>query len=291
MKGETTLTTAMHLVLALDQGFETLASVALTSFLLHHSFESVVVVAPEGHPMERLSALAAAFHVPLRLQPIPADSALSSLPPAVRPYFFCIEALKQDTPGRYLYVDADTLCVNELSALEDLPLDDVHPLAACSHGRPMPDRSLVLALESPYHYFNAGVLLFDSAALAKQLSPVAVVDYFLRHRALCRFREQCALNGILRGKVRYLPGQYNLLSWMRERQDQGRWHNLAANPMAYCLTNVREQMAIVHLSAGALPTQVEESRREPMDCYWLLLEKAMDQPEQAPNLPRYAERW
>ena len=291
LKGITNLSTAMHLVLALDQGFEALASVALTSFLLHHSFETVVLVAPEGHPMERLSALAAAFHVPLRLQPIPSDSALQLLPQAVRPYFFCIEALRQDKPGRYLYVDADTLCVNELSALEDLPLDDLHPMAACSHGRPMPDRSLVLALESPYHYFNAGVLLFDSAALAKQLTPASVVDYFLRHRALCRFREQCALNGILRGKVRYLPGQYNLLSWMRERQDQGRWHNLAANPMAYCLTDVHEQMAIVHLSAGALPTQVKESRRERMDRYWLLLEMAMDQPEQASSLPRYAERW
>ena len=59
----------MHLVLALDQGFEALASVALTSFLLHHSFESVVVVAPEGHSMERLSAFTTAFHLSLRLHP------------------------------------------------------------------------------------------------------------------------------------------------------------------------------------------------------------------------------
>ena len=281
----------MHLVLALDQGFEALASVALTSFLLHHSFESVVVVAPEGHSMERLSALTTAFHLPLRLQPIPERSALSELPDEVRPYFFCIEALQQDQPGRYLYVDADTLCVRELSALEALPLDDATPLAACSHGRPMHDRALSLALESPFHYFNAGVMLFDAVALANQLTPSGVVDYFLRHRALCRFREQCALNGLLRGQVRYLPGQYNLLSWMRERQAQGRWQNVSANPMAYCLSDVREQMAIVHLSAGALPHQLDPSRHERMDHYWLLLEQAMDQPERAPQLPRYAERW
>ena len=93
-------------------------------------------------------------------------------------YFFCIEALQQDQPGRYLYVDADTLCVHELSALEALPLDDATPLAASSHGRRC-DRSLSLALESPYHYFNAGVMLFDAVALAKQLTPSVVVDYFL----------------------------------------------------------------------------------------------------------------
>jgi len=281
----------MHLLLALDQNFEALASVALTSFLLHHSFESVVVVAPQGHPMESLAELAAVFDVPLHLQPIPDDSALSSLSPEVRPYFFCIQALHQEVEGRYLYVDADTLCVNDLSALEDLSLDDSRPLAACSHGRPMPDRSLVFGLESPYHYFNAGVMLFDSTALVKLLTPAVVVDYFLRQRALCRFREQCALNSLLRGRIQFLPNQYNLLSWMRERQAQDRWQAVAANPMAYCLPHVRECMAIVHLSAGALPTQVEVSRHERVDRYWLLLAKAINLPSKAPLLPRYKERW
>ena len=279
----------MHLLLALDQGFEALASVALTSFLLHHSFESVVVVAPQGHGMDKLAALAATFDVRLRLQPIPDDSALSSLPAAVRPYFFCIQALQQEEPGRYLYVDADTLCVSGLSALEDLPLDASHPLAACSHGRPMPDRSLVLRLETPYHYFNAGVMLFDSAALASQITPAAVVDYYLQHRALCRFREQCALNGLLRGQVQFLPGQYNLLSWMRERQAQGRWHNIAANPMVYCLPDVRERMAIVHLSAGALPMQVEASRHERVDRYWLYLDQALQQGQPLAQLSCFAD--
>ena len=78
---------------------------------------------------------------------------------------------------------------------------------------------------------------------------------------------------------------------MRERQAQGRWQNVSANPMAYCLSDVREQMAIVHLSAGALPHLLEPSRHERMDHYWLLLEQAMDQPERAPQLPCYVERW
>ena len=85
----------------------------------------------------------------------------------MQPYFPCIEALRQNRSGRYLCVDADTLCVASYRPLEDLPLDDEFPLAACSHGRPMPDRSLLLGLESHYHYFNAGVLLFDSVRLGK----------------------------------------------------------------------------------------------------------------------------
>ena len=255
----------MHLVLALDSGFEGLSVVSLASFLLHHDFESVVVVSPVGDPLHRLEQVAKEFGVPLRWQTIGTDSILQSLPLEIRP-FFRIEALQQRQPGRYLYVDADTLCVSDLSGLEDLPLDLSKPLAACSHGRPMPDRSLVLDLESPYHYFNAGVMLFDSSALlVNQITPAAVVDFYFKHRALCRFREQCALNGLMRGQVQFLPGQYNLLSWMRERQSQGRWHNVAANPMAYCLPDVWKRMAIVHLSAGALPTEVEPSRHERVD--------------------------
>ena len=264
----------MHLLLALDRGFEALGSVALTSYLLHHRFESVVLVTPPDQRLLQLEAVSAGFGVPLVWQPIGSEAALHRLEPALQPYFFCIEALQQQ-PGRYLYVDADTLCVSELSALEDLPLDALHPLAACSHGRPMPDRSLVLGLESPFHYFNAGVMLFDASALVSRITSAAVVDYYLKHRSLCRFREQCSLNGLLRGQVQYLPGQYNLLSWMRERQAKGRWHDVAANSMAYCLPDVREKMAIVHFSAGALPIQVDESRYERVDLYWLYLQQTL----------------
>ena len=167
----------MHLLLALDKGFESLAAVAIASYLSHHRFESVVLVTPADQRLDRLEAVAAVFDVPLDWQPIPDDAAIHRLPRDLQPYFYCIEALRQREPGRYLYVDADTFCVAGLESLEVLPLDDQTPLAACSHGRPMPDRSLVLGLDSPFHYFNAGVMLFDSATLAELVTPAAVVEY------------------------------------------------------------------------------------------------------------------
>ena len=102
----------MHLLLALDRGFEALGSVALTSYLLHHRFESVVLVTPPEQRLLQLEAVAAGFGVPLVWQPIGSEAALRRLDPALQPYFFCIEALQQRSPGRYLYVDADTLCVS-----------------------------------------------------------------------------------------------------------------------------------------------------------------------------------
>ena len=279
----------MHLLLALDQGFEQLAAVALTSYLLHQRFESVVLVTPAGQRLAQLEAVADAFGIPLVWQPIGPEAALHRLEPVLQPYFFCVEALRQQRPGRYLYVDADTLCVAGLEPLEQLPLDARTPLAACSHGRPMPDRSLVLGLDSPFHYFNAGVLLFDSTALAELITPAAVVDFALHSAALCRFREQCALNALLRGRVQFLPGQFNLLSWMRERMVQHPWHDPGVNAMATCLKDVRDQMAIVHLSAGALPSKLPVERLEPVDRYWLSLRKALGHQEPLASFARFAD--
>ena len=281
----------MHLLLALDQGFEPLATVALTSYLLHHSFSSVVLVTPADQRMHQLEGIADAFECPCRHQPIATEAALHRLPAEVQPYFFCIEALQQCEPGRYLYVDADTLCVAGLEDLEQLPLRGTTPLAACSHGRPMPDRALVLGLEEPYHYFNAGILLFDSVLLNAVLRPEQVVDYYLQHQALCRFREQCSLNALLSGKVQFLPGQYNVLSWMRARQSSSPWHDVASNSMAYCLPDVRDKKAIVHLSAGAIPDRLPPERLEKPDRYWLMLQQALEQQQSLPKLPRYADLW
>ena len=248
-----------------------------------------MLVTPSDQRLEQLEAVAAAFDVPMERQPIREDAALHRLPRELQPYFFCIEALKQHRPGRYLYVDADTICVSGLEPLEVLPLDTQTPLAACSHGRPMPDRSLILGLDSPFHYFNAGVLLFESEQLAELVTPADVVEYSLTNEACCRFREQCALNALLRGRVRFLPGQFNLLSWMREREHRNRWHDPAANAMAACLPDVWERMAIVHCSAGSLPLKVPRKQHEPVDRYWIMLHEALSDLDGLPQLPRFAD--
>ena len=75
-------------------------------------------------------------------QPIGPEAA-ASLEPALQPYFFCIEALRQNRPGRYLYADADTLCVRGLSALGICP-STCHVLWRLALTGTHTDRSLVL---------------------------------------------------------------------------------------------------------------------------------------------------
>lgn len=97
---------------------------------------------------------------------------------------------------------------------------------------------------------------------------------------------------MLRGKVRYLPNQYNYLSWMRPRNDGGMWHQTNANPMAYCLSHVREELAIAHMSAGSIPSRITSDRHETIDSYWMALRSvvttnANEEQRQIPSFETY----
>jgi len=264
----------LSLVIALDSKFETIASVCLASFLTHNDVKRVCLFTPSGtHPAILLN-ICKLFNVPCDHITLSADGPLSNLDESVRPYFYCVEAiyfLSRHYTGRFIYLDSDTLCCRPIPELTYFSLDLKLPIAACTHGRPMHDRCLLLDLPTPYHYFNAGVLLFDCQFLANFLDLSNVVKYFIANSAICRFREQCALNYMLKNSVRFLPNQYNYLSWMRSRCAHSRWHQLDINPYAYCLPDVRRNLAIVHFSNGHIPLDLANQQYEHIDRYWLML--------------------
>ena len=78
---------------------------------------------------------------------------------------------------------------------------------------------------------------------------------------------------------------------MRARQSSSPWHDVASNPMAYCLPDARDKKAIVHLSAGAIPDRLPPERLEKPDRYWLMLQQGLSQQVSLPQLPLYADLW
>ena len=281
----------LSLLYALDGGFEELALVSMASFLTHFRFCKVYCATPSGYDASRLASLCQQLghaFVPL---PIPGSHVIAALPPVVQPYFYCIAAIDliPADAGSVLYADADTLCVASLQALVDLRLSGDQPLAACSHGRPMLDRQLALGLASPFHYFNAGLLLFDPATYPQHACASAVVDYYLQHEVLCRFREQCALNALLKDRVAFLPSSYNYLSWMRPRLADHIWQNPLHNAFATQLEHIRSSVTIAHLSAWALPSCMAADRLEPLDRYWLALRKQLNGGLGAEPLPTFVD--
>jgi lipopolysaccharide biosynthesis glycosyltransferase len=267
----------LSLLYALDAGFEELALLSLASFLLHNKFRRVYCATSSEYDAARLASLCDRYGQSFVPLPIPDSHPITVLSPAVQPYFYCIAAIDMIPPdaGSVLYADADTLCVSSLETLANLQLNGEQPVAACSHGRPMLDRQLALGLASAYHYFNAGLLLFNPATYPEMARATAVIDYYLQHEVLCRFREQCALNSLLKHRVAFLPSSYNYLSWMRPRLSDHIWQNPLHNPFAAQLEHIRSSVKIAHLSARALPSLLPVDRLEPLDRYWLHLRERL----------------
>lgn len=270
------MTMSIQLVYAIDAACLELAALSFVSVCLHSSPPaSLRVLTPIGVDPSLLQQLAELMAVPFLHQQLPQHTPLQRLAAPLRPYFYCLEALHTTRSGPLLLLDADTLCVADLSPLSALKLTAEHPIAACSHHRPMPDRQLALQLLSPFHYINAGVLLADPAHLASQFNVSDAVRFFEDHSALCRFREQCVLNHLLSGRFQHLPARYNLLSWMRHRARRSPWQNQAVNPMASVLPEERNHAAIVHFSNGCLPHHLRWHQRDRFDRYWLRLRRSL----------------
>lgn len=281
---------SLNLVYAIDAGFEDLAAISLVSFLVHNPSVRIYCITPADFYPDKIAAVCIQRNIFYCHKSIPLGHHIYQLPDSIRPYFYCTAAfdLLPHLEENVLYVDADTLCIDDVFDLASLQLSgDLVQLAACSHGRPMIDRQLALSLSSPYHYFNAGVFLFRPSLIASDSIVPSIVGYYQHNALLCRFREQCALNAVFKDRVIYLPSSYNYLSWMRPRLSDHIWHNPLHNPFATNLESIRSTVKIVHFSASALPSRLSTDRLEPVDHYWNYLRDAMDKKQPTTNLLTY----
>lgn len=109
---------------------------------------------------------------------------------------------------RVLYLDCDTLPLEDLSALEQFDLKGC-PVAMAQEptARHSRKRELGLAPEQPY--FNAGVLLIDLDRWRAEGTEKTVLDYYREKGGALLAPDQDALNGALAGHICPLPPRYN----------------------------------------------------------------------------------
>ncbi len=126
----------------------------------------------------------------------------------------CLPEVLGDTYRRILYLDSDMYFEGgDLDRLLDLPLGD-HPLGAVTDIDQFYDPAFhareFKALRLPaLRYFNAGVLLMDSAACRRDSLLQRCTDFARDEVKACVLHDQSLLNGVLQGRFAELAPGWN----------------------------------------------------------------------------------
>jgi lipopolysaccharide biosynthesis glycosyltransferase len=110
--------------------------------------------------------------------------------------------------GRILYIDTDTLVVNNLVELYNLPLAG-YPVGAVydNYVRTQP----LLGITKEGEYFNSGVLLIDIEKWRNLRISEKTIEYLLAFPERIRYVDQCGLNAILINSWKKLDPKFNVL--------------------------------------------------------------------------------
>lgn len=149
---------------------------------------------------------------------------------------------------RILYLDPDTLILNDLSALYHLELGDYF-YAGCGHLNSFMNwlNTARLGMSARGTYVNAGVLLMNIRALRAFFSANDVFDYVQKHAAGLFLADQDVLNALYADRILPLDSHlYNL--------DERCFHRLSnALGQEGAFNFVRTQTCIVHYDGKYKP--------------------------------------
>lgn len=129
--------------------------------------------------------------------------------------------LPQLLPGgvdRILYLDGDTLAVQDISGLYNTDLTGVSLAAVEDCVNRQYRTRLGLSADTPY--INAGVLLFNIAELRRTI-PENWPEVYFRHGVVYAMADQDVLNLMVAGSCRRLPLRFNYNSWYRALSPAG----------------------------------------------------------------------
>lgn len=109
---------------------------------------------------------------------------------------------------RVLYLDCDTLPLEDLSPLDDFDLQGC-PLAMVQEPTVRHDHVRELGIPAEQPYFNSGVLLIDLDRWRAEGTEETVLAYYRQKGGALLAPDQDALNGALAGRICPLPPRYN----------------------------------------------------------------------------------
>ena len=161
-----------------------------------------------------------------------------------------------DSVERYLYLDADTTVLKNISGMYDMPLDSaVCAMAAEPTIYEATRESLGISSDMPY--FNSGVILVDRLRWEKEQITGKCIDFYTSiGRKGLNFPDQDILNYVLKGRIKALRQEYNFFSNYHYRSykslvSQAKWYGGIIGKADY--ETARKSPAVVHYAGAERP--------------------------------------
>lgn len=225
----------LNILVTLDENYVPPLRTMLKSLFLNNPAErfDVYMAFDEmpGHLIEGLSALCRSHGC--RLIPLRVDGAMFAEAPIVRYYsramYFRLLAAEilPDDLDRALYLDPDTLIVNQVRSLYEIDLSD-HLFAAAMHDDPIGLTKHInrirLGVPDASGYYNSGVLLLNLRRQRREIRRSDIFEYVREHEAELLLPDQDVLNALYANRI--LPLDETLYNYDARGLD---WYYMTSN--------------------------------------------------------------
>lgn len=166
-----------------------------------------------------------------------------------------IGSLLPEQVERALYLDADTVVLDDLQDLFDKPLGDCIA-AAAPEPTIYPQVKAEIGLAEKEPYFNAGVLLLNLSAWRAEGMEEQGFAYYREKNGKLPFNDQDIINHVLRGRIAPLPQRFNFFSnyhyfHYRTLLQYAPWY--AAFETAHSFHQAGAHPALVHFAGDERP--------------------------------------
>ena len=182
---------------------------------------------------------------------------------------------------KILYLDCDMVADRDVAELYDLDLKgaiigaakdiDVAGQINLNQNNWQAYAVETLKLDSPYDYFQAGVLILDLDGFRKMTSSQKMIQLALSHSFRCH--DQDVLNIVCKNKVTYIPQQWNtLMDWQEPEASRMQILKMAPRKLFEEYSIARKQPYLIHYAGYQKPWDV-------VDCdfaeyFWMYAKKS-----------------
>lgn len=178
---------------------------------------------------------------------------------------------------RILYLDCDMVVNTDISKLFFTPMNDEYVaavrdydfIAECVHDKEMLRENVLkhIKIDDYFNYFQAGVLLFNLAALKTKFTSEDIFKVAISRNWF--YLDQDILNSMFNGHVKYLDDRWNVFSMLKTDKEIGRYFLLRkelAAQFAVSYQKSRKDPYIIHFAG--VPKVWDDSDVDFGDYFW-----------------------